>query len=514
MTTSLLEIERKYDVEPDTDVPDLADVPGVATTPDPVVHELVATYFDTPDLRLRGASITLRHRSGGSDAGWHLKLPAGGEREEVHADGVDPTAPVPETLRSLVRSVSRHAPLEPVARLVTRRTAHRLLDGGGAVLAEVVDDDVTGSLLPEDGRRPPVRWREWEAELGTGDRTLLHDVEQLLLEAGATPSSSSSKVGRVLASRREATREKPWWAAPSSGPRRASAGAVVQAHLREQVDELVRRDPHVRRDAYDSVHKMRVATRRLRSALKTFRPLLDREQTDPLRDELAWLASVLGGARDVEVMHARLTQMVAAEPSELVLGPVQRRIDLVMGRRYRAAHAEVVAALDGERYLQLLDCLEDLAQNPPFTDPARDRAEDALPPLVRRAWNKLDRTMRHAERAAPGEAQDVLLHESRKLAKAARYAAESVEPVFGKQAKRFAAAMEELQDVLGEHQDGVVTREALRELGAGSTRSGENGFTFGRLHALEQVRAQHAAARWPEVRRTASKGSLRRWFAD
>jgi inorganic triphosphatase YgiF len=284
MTTSLLEIERKYDVEPSTQVPDLAEVPGVARTPEPVVHELVATYFDTADLRLRSAGITLRHRSGGSDAGWHLKLPAGGDREEVHADGADPAAPVPDELRALTRSVTRDAPLEPVARLETRRTEHRLLDDGGGVLAEVVDDDVTGQLLPADDALAPVRWREWEAELGSGDRTLLHDVEQLLLEAGAAPSSSGSKVGRVLASRREATRDKPWWAASSSAPRRASAGAAVQAHLREQVDELVRRDPHVRRDVHDSVHKMRVATRRLRSALKTFRPLLDREQTDPLRD--------------------------------------------------------------------------------------------------------------------------------------------------------------------------------------------------------------------------------------
>jgi CHAD domain-containing protein len=514
VTTSALEIERKYDVEPRTDVPDLAEVPGVVTTPDPVVHELVATYFDTADLRLRRAGITLRHRSGGSDAGWHLKLPSGGDREEVHADGADPNAPVPDQLRALVRSVSRGAPLEPVARLATRRTAHRLLGSDREVLAEVVDDDVTGQLLPEDDGHPPVRWREWEAELGTGDRTLLHDVEQVLLDAGATPSASGSKVGRVLASRREATRSTPWWGASSAAPRRASAGAAVQSHLREQVDELVRRDPDVRRDVHDSVHKMRVATRRLRSALKTFRPLLDRDVTDPLRDELSWLAEVLGRARDAEVMHERLTAMVASEPRELVLGPVQRRIDLVLGRRCRSAHDEVVAVLDGDRYLELLERLESLAQSPPFSDGARGCAKDVLPRLVQRAWTRLDRAMRAAERAEPSAAQDELLHASRKLAKAARYAAESVAPVFGKQAKRFATAMEDVQEVLGQHQDGVVTREALRELGAGSTRSGENGFTFGRLHGLEQARAEAAAARWPQVRKRAARASLRRWFED
>lgn len=512
MTTSQLEIERTYDVPPGTEVPDLTQVPGVASAPEPVVHELVATYFDTSGLRLRAAGITLRHRSGGTDAGWHLKLPSAGEREELHVDGSDPTAPVPDELRALTRSVTRGAALEPVARLETRRTAHRLRDAEGAVLAEVVDDDVMGVLLPEDGRHPPTRWREWEAELGTGDRTLLHDVEQLLLEAGASPATSTSKVGRVLAARREAAARTPWWT-PSGGARaQDSAGAAVRAHLRRQVDVLVRRDPDVRRDLDDAVHRMRVATRRLRSALKTFRPLLDRETTDPLRRELSWLADVLGVARDVEVMHARLTAMVAAEPPELVLGPVQRRIDLLLHRRYAAAHADVVDALDSDRYLRLLDRLDALVLDPPFSERARLPADDVLPALVQRAWNRLDRTMRQAERAQPGEEQDALLHRSRRLAKASRYAAESVSPVFGKPAKRFAAAMEDLQDVLGEHQDGVVTREALRELGAGSTRSGENGFTFGRLHALEQARAELAAARWPAVRREVSRRRLRSWL--
>jgi CHAD domain-containing protein len=512
MTTAALEIERKYDVETATSVPDLADVPGVAAIALPEVHELVATYLDTDDLRLRAAGVTLRHRSGGTDAGWHLKLPAGGDREELHVDGDDPAGPVPAELRVLVRSVGRGAPLAPVARLTTRRTVRRLLGDGGAVLVELVDDEVTGVLLPEDERHPPVRWREWEAELGSGDRVLLHDVEQLLLEAGAAPSHSGSKVSRVLASRREATREQPWWAASRSSPRRASAGSAVQAHLREQVDELVRRDPGVRRDVPDAVHKMRVATRRLRSALRTFRPLLDRAATDPLRDELRWLAGVLGAARDTEVMHARLRTLVAAEAPELVLGPVQRRIDLLMARRYRTAHKGVVTELDGERYLRLLDALEALATAPPFDERARDRAEGALPLLVRKTWKRLDATMREAERAEAGEPQDLLLHEARKDAKAARYAAESVVPVFGKKAKRFAAAMEQLQEVLGEHQDGVVTREVLRELGAGSSRAGENGFTFGRLHALEQVRAEAAAARWPQVRREVSGAKLRRWM--
>jgi inorganic triphosphatase YgiF len=126
-----------------------------------------------------------------------------------------------------------------------------------------------------------LRWREWEAELVGGHRALLDGVQSRLLAAGAAPSSSASKVGRVLTLPDEAAGLPPWWA--QSGGRRPgeSAAAVVHAHLAEQVAELQSRHPHALRDKPDAVHKMRVATRRLRSALATFRPLLDRQQTDP-----------------------------------------------------------------------------------------------------------------------------------------------------------------------------------------------------------------------------------------
>ena len=83
---------------------------------------------------------------------------------------------------------------------------------------------------------------------------------------------------------------------------------------------------------------MRVATRRLRSALATFRPLLDREQTEPLREELKWIAGMLGAARDAEVMQERLTGLLSEQPVELVIGPVQQHIDRELRTAYRTAH--------------------------------------------------------------------------------------------------------------------------------------------------------------------------------
>lgn len=198
MPSASVEIERKYDVDAAAVMPDLAGLQGVARVAPAQVHELVATYFDTADLRLRRARITLRHRSGGTDAGWHLKSPLGQDREELHVAGDDPSAPVPAELQALVRAVVRTSPLEPVARLRTRRTTYRLLSADGAPLAEVVDDQVHGVVLPETGETG-LRWREWEAELATGERRLLDEVEERLLAAGAVPSSTGSKVGRVLA---------------------------------------------------------------------------------------------------------------------------------------------------------------------------------------------------------------------------------------------------------------------------------------------------------------------------
>lgn len=502
---SSVELERKYDVAPGLAVPDLSSTPGVEGV-ETAEHQLEATYYDTADMRLRRAGITLRHRSGGTDAGWHLKLPSGRAREEITVDG-EPGV-VPEPLAALVRSRVRGRELAPVASVSTLRVTQRLLASGGTPLAEVADDTVVGRV-PSTGAE--LAWREWEVELLAAPEQLLDAVEPRLLSAGAAPAAASSKLRRLLPPPSGPDPGRPWWAVSSREGRR-TVGSAVQAHLAEQVAELVARDPQTRRDLPDALHKMRVATRRLRSALATFRPVLEREKTDPLRDELRWLAEVLGAARDAEVMHARLRQLVAAEPDELVLGAVQDRVDTLMTRRHREAHDAVLAALDGERYLRLLDALDELAASPPFGPAAEADAASTLPDLVRRTWRRLDRAMTAAERAPRGPEQEHLLHEVRKDAKRTRYAAEAVQPVVGGAARRFAAAIAELQESLGDFQDGVVTREVLRELGAGGHVAGQNGFTFGRLHALEQVRADNAVARWPQARAAVSRRRLRRWM--
>jgi len=212
MSDSSLEIERKYAVDAGFVLPDLSAVPGVAGVTGPRTYHLTAVYHDTPGQRLAAARITLRRRTGGTDAGWHLKLPAGADRREVHAPLESGTDTVPAELAGLVSDVTGGRPLRPIARLQTARTVRHLMDGAGQVLAEVADDQVTGSLPEPAGPGGPGRdaagtaeswreasaWREVEVELDHGTADLLDATGELLFAAGARPSPAASKLSLLL----------------------------------------------------------------------------------------------------------------------------------------------------------------------------------------------------------------------------------------------------------------------------------------------------------------------------
>jgi inorganic triphosphatase YgiF len=197
-----IETERKYDVDAGFVLPDLAGAGGSVSMAPPDVQLLEATYFDTDDLRLIAARITLRRRTGGEDAGWHIKLPVGGDtRREVHFPLGPPGRVVPGEIAAEVARWSGGAPLRPVARLETHRTVRRLMSESGEVLAEVADDQVTGSRPdpadPETWRLQDA-WREVEVELKSGTPDLLDAAAAGLAAAGAAPSRSASKLARVL----------------------------------------------------------------------------------------------------------------------------------------------------------------------------------------------------------------------------------------------------------------------------------------------------------------------------
>jgi CHAD domain-containing protein len=292
---------------------------------------------------------------------------------------------------------------------------------------------------------------------------------------------------------------------------------VLFLHLREQVQQIFDQDARVRADESDSVHKMRVATRRLRSALRTFRPLLA-TSTKPLRDELRWLAAELGQARDAEMLRDRLVQAVASldvgpedQPGNpAATGAVPQRVAEQLGADYRRAHEQVLVALDSERYQRLLDSLQEFVENPASSPKARRSAGRELPKRVARTYRTLADLVVAARDAPVGRERDELFHEARKAAKQVRYAAEAVAVVFGKDAKRFATAVTEVQEVLGEHQDSVVTRERLLVLATAAQP--EVAFAYGRLFAQEEVHAQLSESDFDEAWTALQAKRLQRWL--
>ena len=498
MVTGHLEVERKFDVDEDFVLPDLSGIDG-AVADGPVEHELSAVYHDTADLRLLRARVTLRRRTGGADAGWHLKLPAGSARRELHAPLGRAVKKPPEPLLAPVAGILRSAPTEAVATLTTRRTVTALRDGGDRVLAEIAQDAVTATLPAQGPGRPAeVRsWREVEVELADGDESLLEAVSERLVAAGARPSDSASKVGRVLGTRLAAVGPAP----PTEDPPRA--GEVVQQALAEQVAALQAADVLLRTEQPDAVHQLRVGARRLRSTLAALRGVLDREAIAPLREELSWFGGELSSARDDEVALAHLRELVAAQPVELVLGPVAARVRQTEVATDKAGQDAALATVDDPRYRQLLDALHALVADPPFTDRAGDPAKPVLRKALRRSVRRLRRHL-----ATAGEADDehrqAALHAVRKAGKRVRYTAEVVAGQLSG-AKKPAKAAKRVQKVLGEVQDTVVTREHCRRLGLAAQAAGENAFTYGRLHALEERRAEVAEAefwkRWPALRK-------------
>ncbi|MGC2998223.1 CHAD domain-containing protein [Streptomyces sp. G35A] len=528
MADTKREIERKYESY-GGGLPDLTAVPGVGAVLDKGVAHLDATYYDTRDQRLAAASLTLRRRTGGSDAGWHLKFPvAPGVRDEIHAPLSDT---LPDRLAALVRSRVRDRELLPVVRLRSERDVRHLVDADGRLLAEVSVDTVDAERLIGDGGA--ARWTEIEVELADdGDPAFLDTVDKRLRKAGVRPSTSASKLARALAETASdpactarAADPVPAATAPAAAPGKkrktraagepvtapgkkrktrtagepVTAGDHVLAYVRAQRDALVELDPAVRQDVPDAVHRMRVATRRLRSTFRSFRNVLDREVTDPVGTDLKWLAGELGLDRDQEVLAARLKSALEDLPGPLVAGPVGDRLAAWSEARHSGAHGRLTGILDSRRYLSLLDTLDAVLAHPPLRAKAAAQPDKPLAGAVRKDAAKLTALVARALDLPPGDDRDVALHEVRKKSKRTRYAAEAATPALGRPAAGLARSMKSLQELLGDHQDSVMARRTLRELSAVAHAAGENTFTYGVLYAREERRAELAEAALPEA---------------
>jgi CHAD domain-containing protein len=508
----MLEKEVKLGAGPAFHLPSLEGVVEGAVVGQPEVLRLETVYHDTPDLRLARWGVSLRHRGG---EGWTLKLapladphkPAGAagtsgalERNELTYPG-GPKKP-PEAATAVVRAYIRNSTLVPVARLSTVRRRVRITNAAGARLAEVVDDEVS----VRDGRRVAARFREIEVEVpdapGAGDGangTVLAPLVSRLRGAGAGAPDPTPKHIRALGPRAL----EPPEVAPEPVLPTSPAKDVIRSVFAEAVASLLRHDPLVRTSGDpEAVHQARVATRKLRSHLRTFGPLLDPEWTEPLRTELGWLGLALGAVRDREVLLDRLRERAKGLPAhdQRAAGSLLS----ILEKEIADLRKKLIADLDSARYIELLDRLVAAAHSPVTLPDADLAAAGVLPVLAASPWRRL----RSAVRQLPEHPTDPELHRIRILAKRARYAAEAVAIIAGPAASSFARAAAKLQTVLGEHQDSVTAQAWLRS----ARVSGRRAFAAGELIAMEHLAAAQARARWPKAWNGLNRKSLRSWM--
>jgi CHAD domain-containing protein len=484
MAPSYLERELKFDVEPSFLIPDVTGLLPAGGRTEASTEHLRSDYFDTRDHALLRAHMTLRRRTGTSDAGWQLKVPQEPFREEIRVEQAG--ADVPAELSSLLLGVGRGQALTQVASVTTERSVTRLLGNDGQRLAEIDDDLVHASVAGKVATASS--WREVDVELGSDETGLLRALDKRLRRAGARRSGSSSKLARALPG-----------AVTTGGKGKFRAGDVVAAYIAEQERVILAGDLALRRGDDSAIHKTRVATRRLRGTLRVFGALADPQRAASLDAELRWFAALLGEVRDRQVLRDRLDRMLDQVEDSLLLGPVRARVDAELSREQHERWDGLRHALTGARYLALLADIDEWVRRPPLTAGARAKPSKVIAP-VDRAERTVSRRLRRAN--ASGDIH--LLHLVRKAAKRARYAAEATQPVIGaKAATRHAKRYQALQDLLGEHQDSLVSADLLRRLGAkAGTTAGENGFAFGILHEREARNARNARSK---ARRTARK---------
>ena len=505
--TTHREVERKLRVHGLFQMPDLDAICARAEHRD--TFTMRAVYHDTSALSLFRWGITLRRREGGGDEGWHMKLPVpgadGSTRDEMHLPlESGEVGFVPGAFVEVIAPLLREQPLAAVITLSTERTPTILHDSDDTPLVEIVDDVVT---VLHEGRTVSV-FREIEVEaLDPQDPRCLATIDRvvdLFLGLGAEPSSVS-KAASALGPRTAEPPDVPALPLPKPG---GLAVDAIRSVLAQHVRHLLMADVAVRRDLPDSVHQMRVAARRLRSALATFAPLIEPEVAATLKEELKWMASELGAIRDTEVMLDRLDAHAGQLHEQQDTDRARHAIDPLLNHRLAAARSSALAALRSDRHQLLVDDLMGAAIDPPVLDTAYYPCDETLLPLVAKTWRRLAASIADLDLEGPSQPW----HEARIKAKRARYAAESVAGIFGKDMDRLAERLSDVTELLGDHQDAHVAQTIIRELASHPDTDGATGLSLGLLHEyeseVEMVDRLRFVKVWPATRRAARKARV------
>ncbi|WP_116204691.1 CYTH and CHAD domain-containing protein [Amycolatopsis circi] len=478
-----VESARKYELSLKARVPQLAGK-GIAQEA-PAEQTLATDYYDTKDFRLARAGITLRRSN---DTGWCLRLPLDTGQELRFPLEESPKVPAP--IATLVRAFTLDRKLRAVAQVRTDRFTHRFTDASGRTLATLADDHVTAEVL--GGREVRLdRWRELDVEFAPESKPeLLDRLDRSLRKRGAENAWWPSKLQRLIGSGTEEKR---------------GSREVLPAYLSEQFERLRRADLGFRVGADDSVHQFRVAARKLRSTLQTFKTLAGKKKAESIAAELKWLGAELAPARDVEVSQARLEACLDEVPAELIFGPLRQYLTRDFARTSQTELARATEALSSTRYVTLLQSIAALL------DTVQPVGKKALRKPVRKAARKLYRATAATEGLSGAELEQAL-HNVRKKAKRARYATDAVRLVFGKKLRTWRKHVKAVQQTLGKHQDSVVDRAALRHFAIDGFSENQNTFTFGLLYGRDEAAASMLRSRFGEEWRTLRKGKRPAWL--
>lgn len=480
--------------------------------------KLSDTYLDTENWRVFRAGYALRIRRKGErgekvEATMKLlsSTPSGDGpkvRREISEplDSEDPAAliaskgPVGSRLRSLVGEGKPVALFE----VETRRTAYRVSpettvrnegpESGNAPSAEIALDE-TGIPVP-DGE--PVSLKRVEVEVEEGDQGDFSSfVKNLAERFRLTPASTSKFEAGMFGL--ELTPPEP----PDFGPKEVSAdlttGEFAYAVLRRQFEAFLSHEPGTRiGDDPEELHDMRVASRRMRAAMKVFRGALP-VRSARFGDELKWVASFLGDVRDLDVQLEQLEVWSSdASPEDRdSLGELR----LVLERGRETARRTMLRSFDSRRYSRFTESY------PAFLlcGPSRRSVGARVPVLrsgpatIRKAYRKFRKLGDGITKSSP----DAGYHELRKRGKRLRYTIEFLTPVYGTPAKEMITTLKSIQDVLGDHQDAVVAAGRLRELAPQKKKPGglapRVSFLMGGIAARYEAMTQELRQGFPEA---------------
>ena len=268
-------------------------------------------------------------------------------------------------------------------------------------------------------------------------------------------------------------------------PKPATARDLIGDYLSEQCTVIIDAEAELRAGE-NVIHQTRVAVRRLRSTIRVFSELFDPSEAARLEEELVWWAGLLGTVRDMDILAQRQVALLDELPAELILGPVASTIQAEIAVQRKQAMDAMLEALDSERYRKFIGLIHHWRTDPAFTA-AANASPKSIDSAIKNAKKKVDKRLSRAVAARRAEeASDEMFHRARKASKRHRYAVEAALPLWGSKADKIISQRKDLQDLLGNHQDSIVSAAFLRELGGRlGVRSGQNGFSYGILYARE-----------------------------